>query len=194
MVRVLRNGAERTRGIVRDLKTFSRLDEAERKSADIREGLRATLHLVQGSLPPAVTVHLTLPEGDGDGDGEGGLPDLLCYPGPLNQVFLNLLTNAVQAVGQSGTIDVSARHDPAEDQVVVEVRDDGPGMSAEIAAKVFDPFFTTKPVGAGTGLGLSISHGIVTRHGGRIELQSTPGVGTTFQVHLPVTALPDRPT
>ena len=182
MVRVLRNGAERTRGIVSDLKTFSRLDEAELKSADIREGLRATLHLVQGGLPPGVKVRLDLPE------GEAGLPDLLCYPGPLNQVFLNLVTNAVQAVGQAGNIDISARHDAAADQVVVEVRDDGPGMDDAVAGKVFDPFFTTKEVGAGTGLGLSISHGIVARHGGRIDLVTAPGEGAAFRVHLPLTA------
>jgi signal transduction histidine kinase len=177
MVRVLRNGAERTRGIVSDLKTFSRLDEAELKSADIREGLRATLHLVKGGLPGGVSVSLALPD---------DLPDLLCYPGPLNQVFLNLVTNAVQAVGESGTVQVSARLD--KDQVVVEVQDDGPGMADDVAAKVFDPFFTTKEVGSGTGLGLSISHGIVSRHGGHIDVSTSPGAGALFSVHLPLNA------
>ncbi len=177
MVRVLRNGAERTRGIVADLKTFSRLDEAELKHAHVGEGLQATLHLLRGSLPAGVRLDLEVAD---------ELPGILCYPGPLNQVFLNLVSNAVQAVGDTGAVQVSARAE--EGGVVVEVRDDGPGMDEATAAKVFDPFFTTKAVGAGTGLGLSISHGIVARHGGGITLTTAPGQGATFTVALPLEA------
>ena len=178
MLRVLRSGAERTRRIVSDLRTFSRLDESELKSVDLRECVDATLHLMGGAVPDGVQVHVAHED----------LPPLPCYDGELNQVFLNLLNNAVQALRGSGNVWVRTLLEG--DEAVFEVRDDGPGISPAALPRIFDPFFTTKDVGEGTGLGLSISHGIVERHGGRIEVCSTPGEGTTFSVRLPAAGPP----
>jgi signal transduction histidine kinase len=106
----------------------------------------------------------------------------------LNQLFLNLLLNGLQAIEETGRpagrIEVATRH--SEGHIVVEIADDGCGIPAELRARIFDPFFTTKPVGRGTGLGLSLSLGIVNDHGGRIEVESTPGAGSRFRVLLPV--------
>ena len=125
----------------------------------------------------------------------GDLPLLECAAASMNQVFLNLLMNALQAIEatgrNSGRIRVATQtHD---DAIVVEVADDGCGIPAEVVSKIFDPFFTTKPVGRGTGLGLSITHGIVGEHGGRIEVESTPGAGSRFLVHLPTKRQLRRP-
>ena len=178
MLRVLRNGTERTRRIVADLKTFSRLDEAELKRVDLLEGLEATLHLVRNTLPEGVSVAL---------ESEAA-PPIPCFPGPLNQVFVNLLTNAVQAVGEEG--EVRIRLGATEDEITVEVEDDGGGIPPELVTRIFDPFFTTKEPGEGTGLGLSISHDIVARHGGRIDVESEVGRGTTMRVRLPMAGPP----
>jgi two-component system NtrC family sensor kinase len=105
-----------------------------------------------------------------------------CYAGQLNQVFLNLMMNACEAMEDEGTIRISTR--PVAGGVRLEVHDDGPGIPEEVQSRIFDPFFTTKPVGVGTGLGLSLSHGIIERHGGRISVESLPGRGTTFVVEL----------
>jgi signal transduction histidine kinase len=112
-----------------------------------------------------------------------------CYPGQLNQVFLNLLMNACDALGAEGDIRIRTR--PTAEGVRLEFGDDGPGISEEVRSRIFDPFFTTKPVGVGTGLGLSLSHGIVERHGGRIQVESEIGGGTTFAIDLPLDATPD---
>jgi len=156
------------------LRTFSRLDEAELKTVDIRTGVDATLHLIRGSVPDGVEIDVD----------HGDLPTVTCYPGPLNQVFLNLLNNALQAVGDAGRIRVHTRRE--EDWAVFEVADDGPGIPADVLPRIFDPFFTTKDVGSGTGLGLSISHGIVERHGGHVDVRSDPAGGAIFAVRLPV--------
>ncbi|MBV6405528.1 MAG: Sporulation kinase E [Flavobacteriales bacterium] len=119
----------------------------------------------------------------------GELPAVECHPGKLNQVFMNILNNAVQAIAsckdrRRGTITVrTARID---DRVHIAIADDGPGMTEAVLAKVFDPFFTTKDVGEGTGLGLSIAYSIVEKHGGRITVESLPGAGTTFHITLPL--------
>lgn len=120
---------------------------------------------------------------------EPGLPKLPCVPNQITQVMLNLLVNAVQAVGSSGesdgggTIRIKARAIPGAQ--VVEIADSGCGIDPEHLPKLFDPFFTTEPVGEGTGLGLAITHGIVTGHGGQIEVESKPGEGTLFRITLP---------
>ncbi len=119
----------------------------------------------------------------------GKIPRVRCYPGQLNQVFLNLLMNACDAIERDGTIRIRTR--PTPDGVRLEFEDDGPGIPADVQNQIFDPFFTTKPVGAGTGLGLSLSHGIIERHGGRISVSSDPEGGTTFVIELPLEARPD---
>jgi len=114
------------------------------------------------------------------------LPDVSCYPGQLNQVFLNLLMNACDVLEDGGTITIRA--EPIDEGVRIEFEDSGPGIPAEVQRRIFDPFFTTKEVGKGTGLGLSLSHGIIERHGGRIQILSDPGEGAIFRIELPLVA------
>jgi two-component system NtrC family sensor kinase len=118
----------------------------------------------------------------------GELPRVRCHAGQLNQVFMNLLINACDAMGDKGRIRVRTRAlDPQ--RVRLEFEDEGPGIPPEMRDRVFEPFFTTKPVGQGTGLGLSLSHGIIERHGGRIWVESEPGAGTRFVIELPVAGI-----
>jgi two-component system, NtrC family, sensor kinase len=170
-------GAERIRDVVQNLRTFSRLDEAEFKKVDIHEGLDSTIRLLSRFYSSG---HIKLSRDYGD------LPLVDCYAGQLNQMWMNLLANAAQAVSGGGEVRVSTRLDG--ERVAVSVSDTGPGIPAEHLNKVFDPFFTTKPVGEGTGLGLSITYGIVERHGGTISVESSEGFGTTFTVVLPINA------
>lgn len=167
-------GLERVKKIILDLRNFSRLDEAERKLCHLAEGIEATLRFL-GPLLNEHGVSVTTDFAD--------LPQLLCMPGPLNQAVSNILVNAVQASVPGQTVRVSTRLE-GEDYCI-EVTDQGPGIPPEHQSKVFDPFFTTKPVGSGTGLGLSIAHQIVAAQGGRIEIESFPGKGTTVRILLP---------
>ncbi len=179
----LDEGCERIRHIVRNLKSFSRLDEAELKEASIQEGIEATVKILNqyyGRDRIPVEMRFT------------ALPPLLCYPGQLNQVWMNLLANAAEALegpahGQGAKVTISGRLEGGS--VLVSITDNGAGIVRENRSKIFEPFFTTKPVGKGTGLGLSICHSIVQAHGGAIWFESTPGCGTTFNVRLPL-ALP----
>ena len=171
---IMARGAERTAAIVRDLRSFSRLGEAKRKPADLHEGLEVSLRLLESRWKGRVTVHRDY----------GEMPLVECDPGQLNQVFMNVLANACDATAANGNIWITTRREG--DEAVVTVRDDGVGMTPEVRAHVFDPFFTTKDVGGGTGLGLAISHGVVTAHGGRIEVESAPGTGATFRIILPI--------
>jgi signal transduction histidine kinase len=171
-----KEGTDRVRRIVQDLRTFSRMDQAELQEADLHEELDRTIALMEPRCKDCVRIERDY----------GQLPRVRCYPGQLNQVFLNLLMNACDAIGKSGTIRITTRALPSG--VRIEVHDDGAGIPPEIQGRIFDPFFTTKPVGKGTGLGLSLSHGIVARHGGRISVQSEPGHGTTFTIDLPLDA------
>lgn len=167
-------GIERVRRIVADLKEFSRAGESERKVADINRGIESTLNVVWNEIKYKANVARDLQP----------LPPVLCYPQELNQVFMNLFVNAAQAIDGFGEIYILTR--AAEKEIVVEVSDSGRGMAPEVKGRIFDPFFTTKDVGQGTGLGLSISYGIVQKHGGRIEVESEEGKGTTFRVLLPI--------
>ncbi|HEX5068190.1 MAG TPA: ATP-binding protein [Myxococcota bacterium] len=171
-----REGTERVKKIVQDLRTFSRMDQAELQDANLNEEIERTLALMEPRFKTAITVERDF----------GTLPRVRCYPGQLNQVFLNLLMNACDAIGKKGKIRIRTRR--SSDGVRLEFHDDGPGIPEEIQRQVFNPFFTTKPVGVGTGLGLSISHGIIERHGGRISVESSPGHGTTFLIELPLVA------
>jgi len=176
-----REGSQRTKQIVMDLRTFSRLDEAERKSIDIHENIDSTLNLLADQFKSRVRVHRDY----------GDLPPIECYAGQISQVFMNLLSNAGQAIAESGDIWVRTRQtDTGHVEVLVE--DNGKGIEPDQLEKVFDPFFTTKPVGEGTGLGLSISYGIVQKHGGSISVESELGKGTCFTVRLPLIAQAER--
>jgi PAS domain S-box-containing protein len=174
-----RGGLKRVQQIVLDLRNFSRLDRAEREEADLDAGLAATIDILAHEIKKrSLTVHR----------GLGGLTAVPCYPAKINQVFLNILLNAVQASDEGKALWVSTRaaDGASGPEAVVEFRDEGCGMPPEVQARIFDPFFTTKPQGEGTGLGLSICYGIVRDHGGRIEVESAPGAGTTFRVILPM--------
>jgi two-component system NtrC family sensor kinase len=181
-------GAQRTKRIVTELRTFSRSDEPnDWRRVDLHRCLDSTLALLSHRLKNRVVVHRDF----------GDLPDVECVPGQINQVFMNLLANAADAVGTAGNIWIVTRalaatvseSRPARD-VTVAIRDDGSGIRREVQSRIFDPFFTTKDVGKGTGLGLSVSYSIVARHHGTLRFDSMPGCGTTFTLRLPV----DQPT
>jgi signal transduction histidine kinase len=160
--------------IVGNLKNFSRLDRNKVSHANLNESLNNTLLLAKHLLK-SVAVNKNF----------GAIPDITCAPSQINQVFLNLITNAVQAMPEErGTITLTSRKDG--EGVAVDVEDDGAGIPPELMPKIFDPFFTTKEVGKGTGLGLSISYKIIQQHGGRISVESTPGQGTKFTVWFPL--------
>ena len=168
-------GIERVRDIVAGLKSFARVDNDEKEMASINECIESTLKLLNNQTKYACTVETAL----------GDIPSIACYPGKLNQVFMNLIVNASQALeGDNGTITITSACD--DKRVTISVADNGTGIPEENLAHLFTPFFTTKPVGQGTGLGLSISQGIVEEHDGTIEVDSTVGEGTVFTIKLPV--------
>lgn len=170
-----RNGLERVRKIVADLRDFSREGDTAWSEADIHASLDSAINLIAGSLPKRIELKRQY----------AALPALRCKPLHLNQVFLALLSNAAQAIGERpGTITVSSgQNDKGE--IWVGVADSGCGIADEHLPHIFEPFFTTRPVGKGTGMGLAMCFGIVADHGGRIEVQSTPGAGSSFRVILP---------
>lgn len=172
-------GARRMRDIVVKLRNFSRLDEAKLKRVDLKEGIETTLSLLQGETKNRVRLHTNFEP----------LPEVLCYASQLNQVFMNILSNASQAIEGEGDIWIHVSEQPAG-TARVSIRDSGPGMKKELIDRIFDPFFTTKGVGQGTGLGLSISYEIVKKHGGEIQVKSEPGKGSEFVIQIPV----DGPT
>jgi signal transduction histidine kinase len=175
MMRVIQNGARRTQSIVQALHNYSRTDEERLVEFDLNRGLDDSLELLRHHLKGVISVAKRYEQ----------VGRIRGHAGQLNQVFMNLLTNAAQAVaGRDGAkIEVVTRR--ADGHVVIEVIDNGPGIPTEILPKIFDPFFTTKEVGQGSGLGLSIVHGIVERHGGTIEVESKVG-RTMFVVTLPM--------
>jgi len=174
-----RQGVKRVADIVQNLRGFARLDQAAVGWVNLHDAITSSLEMIRGRLGRR---HIVVEQQFGD------LPLVMCAPAQINQVFLNLLVNALQAIEATskggGRIEIRTR--AAGDEVIVEVADDGRGIPAELLPLIFDPFFTTKAVGEGTGLGLSISHGIVSDHGGRIEVENTPGQGSRFRVILPI--------
>jgi two-component system, NtrC family, sensor kinase len=173
-------GARRIRDIVMNLRTFSRLDEAEATPVDIHAGIDSTIRILSQYYN---SDHIVLKR------EYAPLPLVLCFAGQLNQVWMNLLMNAAQAIG-CGPGEVHIETGVQDEMVFVRISDTGSGIEPEDMGKLFDPFFTTKPVGVGTGLGLSISYGIITSHGGAISVESTPGNGTTFTTLIPLVARP----
>lgn len=209
LVLSMQGGSERIRTIVESLRNFSRLDEAELKSVDLHEGLESTLMMLGHRLErtddrPGITLIKNYTP----------LPLVLCYAAQLNQVFMNLLTNAIDALQfrysppnslpnspndgaiasepPSPTIWIHTAQ-PTKNTVTISITDNGPGMTPELQRQAFDPFFTTKQVGYGTGLGLSISYQIIVEgHGGTLDCQSRPGTGTTFTLGLPIQCRQNR--
>ncbi len=167
-------GAERIKKIVADLKDFAHPGKKGRVQTDINQGLDSTINIVWNEIK-----YNSRLEKDYD-----DLPPVLCYSQQINQVFMNLLINAAQAIDKDGLIVVRTRY--SEDQVLVQISDNGCGIPAAIQSQIFDPFFTTKEIGQGTGLGLSMSYSIIEKHDGRIEVDSKEGEGTTFSIYLPV--------
>ncbi len=171
-----REGIERVTRIVRDLKDFSYSDRSESwKMVDLHAGLESTINIIWNELKYKVTLERRY----------GELPLVECLPSELNQVYMNLLLNAGQAIAERGTITVSTGRE-GNDQVWIQLQDTGAGIAPDLLQRIFDPFFTTKPVGSGTGLGLSISYGIINKHHGRIDVDSVPGQGASFRIVLPV--------
>ncbi|QIZ73631.1 response regulator [Oxynema aestuarii AP17] len=180
----MKMGTDRIREIVLNLRTFSRLDESDMKFVDIHEGIESTLLILQHRLKDS-SIEIVKNYGD--------LPLVECYAGQLNQVFMNLLANAIDAVnsieeeGRSPQIEIETSLNETDDRVSIRISDNGVGIPEEVKNRIFDPFFTTKPVGEGTGLGLSIGYQIVTdKHQGAIECESSPESGTEFTITIPI--------
>jgi len=174
LIESIKNGTKRTTEIVRGLRTFSRLDEDILKMADIHEGLDSTLILLHNKYKNRIEIVKNY----------GNLPLIECYPGQLNQIFMNILSNAIDAIDEKGTIIISTSL--SSKIMRISIKDTGQGIPENIRQKIFDPFFTTKGVGKGTGLGLSICQSIIEKHKGNIKVKSEEGKGTEFIISLPV--------
>ncbi len=181
----IRIGAERTADIVQGLRTFSRLDESMKKTVDVHENLNSALMLLHHRYKDRISIEKEY----------GSIPLLLCYPGRLNQVFMNILSNALDAIEErlkkeetdaSISIRTEMKEKNGEPWVAIRIADTGTGIPEAILPRIYEPFFTTKEIGRGVGLGLSIIHGIVSDHGGFIETESELGQGTAFTICLPL--------
>ncbi len=181
-VKDIKIGAERTYEIVKGLRTFSRLDEGKYKTVDIHENIDSTLIILRSQYRNQVKIHKNYTK----------IPAIECSPGSINQVVMNILSNAIQAIlgneKGKGNITISTYEIPQapERSICISIKDDGPGISEEIKRHIFDPFFTTKDVGKGTGLGLSICVNIIESHHGKLEVFSQIHEGTEFRIHLPI--------
>jgi signal transduction histidine kinase len=172
---VIDEGVDRVSTIVRRLRSFARLDEAELKEVSIHDCLEDTLTLIHHEIKHNITVVRHY----------GELPKINCFPSQLNQVFLNILINAKQAINGKGTITITTSH--IDDFIRIEIADDGPGMPEKVRRRIFDPGYTTKGVGIGTGLGLAICYQIIQDHKGQIDVTSEEGHGATFTIDIPTT-------
>jgi len=174
-------GTNRVRKIVSDLKTFSRVDQAEPKRIDLNETIDVTLNIIWNELKYRAEIVKDY----------GDLPEVKCFPQKISQVFMNILMNAAQAIEEKGTIKIVTRyvrdgHRADDARVEIRISDTGRGIPKKDIPRIFDPFFTTKPVGEGTGLGLSIAYDIIKAHGGQIMVESKKGKETTFIIRLPL--------
>ena len=174
-------GTQRIRDIVKSLRNFSRLDEADKKLVSIDDGIESTLLILSPRLKSGIKIIKEY----------GDLPLIECYPAKLNQVFMNIISNAIDVLldnpEQTEKIIIIKTIKTDDQKVNIRIQDNGCGMNAEIKGKVFEPFFTTKPVNQGTGLGLAISYQIIEKHQGKIEVKSEPGYGTEFIIEIPIT-------
>ena len=166
-------GIRRVKQIVQDLKEYSRIDSNELEECNINDCVNSTLNIIWNEIKYNCQVEKKL----------GELPPVLCFPQQINQVIMNLLINASQAIEDEGRITITTK--PEDGGVRLEISDNGKGIPNDIIDRIFDPFFTTKEVGKGTGLGLNIVYNIINKHGGDIEVKSAPGEGTTFSIRLP---------
>jgi signal transduction histidine kinase len=174
LIDIIKTGTERTTEIIKGLRSFSRMDEDILKITDIHENLNTTLILLRNKYKDRISIEKDY----------GDLPQIECFQGQLNQVFMNVITNAIDSIKENGTITI--RTSKSNEMIQIRISDTGIGIPDDIRPKIFDPFFTTKEVGKGTGLGLSISHGIIEKHMGRIDVNSTAGNGTEFTISLPI--------
>lgn len=174
LLKGIEEGASRTTEIVKGLRNFSRLDQNIIKKANMNEGIESTLTLLHSVYKDRIEIEKDL----------GEIQEVECLPGQINQVLMNILSNAIQAIHDKGEIFIKTWEE--EPMVKISIKDTGSGMSEVTKQKIFDPFFTTKEVGKGTGLGLSISYGIIEKHKGKIEVISEPGKGTEFIISLPI--------
>lgn len=184
LLKGINEGSNRTAEIVKGLRIFSRLDEDDLKKADINEGLDSTLIIINNLLTDKVSIEKQY----------GNIPVIECYPGKLNQVFLNIITNGIQAVKskfgdeKGGVLTIKTTSD--EENVSVSIADNGTGMTEETKRKIFEPFFTTKDVGEGTGLGMSIVYNTIVKHNGKIDINTKLNEGTEFLIILPINHVP----
>lgn len=170
----MREGAERVKDLVAKLRTFSRLDEGQFKTIDIHESMESVLLFLRHRMEGRIKVERNY----------GAANHLSCFAGELNQVLMNLVANAIDAIPDRGTIAITTKHE--EGNFVAAIRDTGQGIPDDLRHRIFEPFFTTKPIGQGTGLGLAVSYGIVQAHKGSIECSSEPGKGTEFVLRIPL--------
>ncbi len=173
------DGAERVKVIVQDLKDFSHIDQAEVKYFNLNQGIESTLNIVWNEIKYKAKVIKEY----------GEIPEIRCFPMQLNQVFMNLLVNAAQAIEKNGLIKIKTF--AKKKRVFVQITDNGSGIPKENLHRIFDPFFTTKEVGKGTGLGLSTTYNIIKKHKGEIRVESKVGTGTRFTIELPAEAVPE---
>jgi signal transduction histidine kinase len=171
----IKMGASRTTEIVKGLRSFSRLDSENQVYSNIHVGLDDTITILNTRLKHKVEVIKNY---------DKNMKEIQCYPGQLNQVFMNLIVNAEQAIIDRGTITLTTKN--LGDKISICIKDNGEGMSAEVQRHIFDPFYTTKEVGEGTGLGMSISYGIIEKHNGTINVKSRIGKGSLFTITIPI--------
>lgn len=180
LIKGIHEGASRTAEIVKGLRIFSRLDEDDLKKANINEGIDSTIVILNNLLNNKIELHKAY----------GQIPQIDCYPGKLNQVFLNIISNAIHAIkkryGDEPGGEISITTENNEKNVIIKIADNGTGMDEMTRKKVFEPFFTTKDVGEGTGLGMSIVYNTIRKHQGEISINTTLGVGTEFIIELPL--------
>ena len=177
LIKSCKEGADRAKNIIQDLKSFSRMEEVAITDVDLNHEIDMTLNILHNKLKNKAEVHKEFME---------NMPKIEAYGGQLNQVFMNILDNAVGAIQDKGDIWIRINEDNKKEHLVIEIEDNGVGMDEETARKIFNPFFTTKPVGKGTGLGLSITYKIIKNHQGEIKVESQPNMGTKFIITLPI--------